>query len=1083
MILNLRYFLTISIFLLISSFNYSYSDTNMDMTNFGLQSFDNSYIENKGQWNSDILFVGNSRGITLVLKNDGLYIDAYKYNNNDKLGNFIKFEFMGSSLNSNIKITKTQNFENTSGLENLSTNYIIGNDKSKWATNVKRYNQIIVHNLYEGIDLRLTFDENYPRYDFIVNPGADLNKIKVKLDGANIIENNKNELVLNTSIGNLYNGKLRTFNVLNNGKTNSINSEFEFYNNQFKFKVNDYDRNKVLVIDPIIYMSYFGGNGNDEVRGIRRIDDKSFVVVGNTNSANFPVTTGAYQSSISGSFDVFYVVFRNNGRFVVPEYVTFLGGAGNEKAISVGVDNLSNIYISGTTNSIDFPVSSNPLKNTNSGGTDIFFSKFSITQSAPLFSSYLGGADEDILTDMLVRTNGSFYLVGQTFSTNFPKVGGIGNNPYRGNGDGFVALVNNSGFDLAFSNYFGGSAEDVINAIDVDAKDDIYLIGSTKSTNLTVVPVPSGGWTPDSPFQAANNGGWDAFVLKYNKGGGSIYSSTYVGGSADDFGTGVLSNGDGTITFAGYSATETNATKTFPLKGAFQDKHAGGIDAFLGKLDLIRVNQNRNRQDALFLSFFGGRSDDIVTKLKRNDLNNNISMVGTTNSNNLPLVGAELDKLVGGTDIFVTEFNNTGSTVSYCTYLGTKVDDVAFDLSYDVNGHYFVVGSTKTKDFTSTINSKQTAFGGGETDGLIIKNLTGSLNISSPSGGNTYCPGQEVNITWAADNIDKSRGFDISYYKESDNIVTLIANTKQENSYKWTIPNNLPIGKDYIIVVSHPSGAYDITNAAFSIAGNVTIDNILIEGNAVDSLCEGGSIKLKVETTGENPKYQWRFKGANITGASTNELTLNNILPTQAGDYDVLVSGDCGTGTPSSKINVKVLTNSNITTQPIENITTDEKTNFEISVVATGSNIKYQWMKDNIDLPNENKNKLSISNAQVSNAGVYSCKINGSCGEQKISNTTTVTVNPLSSVDNDLMNEKDMNIIFNDNILKIEFVNSLNINNTEMFISDNNGNIVNKFTSVSQNIIYDLNYLSNGVYWLIKESNGDIKRMKLLVIK
>lgn len=1084
MIRNIRNFLTLCVCLMICSFNISnsFSDSNLEMTNFGLQSFDNSYIENKGQWNSDILFVGNSKGITLILKNDGLYIDAYKYNGNNKLGNFIKFEFMNSNLNSNIKITKSQNFEVSRGLENLTINYIIGNNNSNWVTNVKRYNEVLVHNIYEGIDLRLTFDENYPRYDFIINPGADLNKIKVKLDGAKIIENNKNELVLNTSIGNLYNGKLKTINVLKNGKSKVVNSEFEFYNNQFKFNVKDYDRNNVLIIDPIIYMSYLGGNGNDEIRGVRRIDDKRFVVVGNTNSTNFPITSGAYQTSISGSIDVFYIIFTNNGRFVVPEYVTFLGGAGVEKAVSVGIDNSSNIYITGTTNSIDFPVSSNPLKNTNSGGTDIFYSKFSLTQNTPIFSSYIGGGDEDIVTEMLLRTNGSFYLVGQTFSTNFPKVGGLGNNPYRGSGDGFVALVNASGFDLAFSNFFGGSAEDIINAIDVDAKDDIYLVGSTKSTNLTVVPVPSGGFSPDSPFQAANNGGWDAFVLKYNKGGGSVYSSTYVGGSADDFGAGVLSNGDGTITFAGYSSIETIAKPTFPLKGAFQDKHAGGIDAFIGKLDLIRESQNRNRQDALFLSFFGGKNDDLVAKMRRSE-NNNFTLVGTTNSNNLPLVNAEFDKLVGGIDIYVGEFSSNGTSVSYCTYLGTKGDDLAFDLSYDVNSHYFVAGSTKTKDFTSSQNSLQSKFGGGETDGLIIKNLTGELNISSPSGGNSYCPGQEVNISWAVDNLDKTKGFDISYYKESDKVVNLITNTKEESSYRWTIPNSLPIGNDYVLVVSHPSGAYDITNSPFSIAGTVTIDKIFIDGNAIDSLCEGGSVKIKVETIGDNPKFQWRFKGTNITGSTSNELTLNNILPNQEGEYDVLVTGGCGSGVASSKVNIKVLRNSSITTQPLSSISADENNNVEIGVVATGSNITYQWVKDNVDLPNENKNLLIINNAKVSNSGVYFCKINGSCGEQKTTTSTTLTVNPISSVDNDLLNEKDINVIFHENILKVEFINTNYVNNTKLYISDNNGNIVNHFTSNNQNLTYDFNYLSNGVYWLIKENEGITKRMKLLVIK
>lgn len=1080
-----KFLLIFSIFLCFSStlFSMSEHEFNSEYSSVNTNVFDNTFIKNEGQWDKDILFVGFSKGITLILKKDGLYIDAYqkeKINDEDyiKKGNLIKYNF----LNSNMKEGINSIIEGKS-ISQHKTNFIYGKDQSKWQYGVKHYRNIIQKNIYDNIDLNLTFDNGSPRYDFIVNPGADLSKLQIQLEGAEILSNNQKELTFNTSIGNLYNGKLKTYQIVN-GKETIVDSKFEFYNNQFRFKISDYNKNLPLIIDPIVYATYLGGNSNDEVNSVVRLSDEKFAIVGSTESMNFATTTGAYQTTINGGRDVFMIVYHNYGRFVVPEYATFLGGAGNDRAVALSVDRNNNIYFSGNTNSNDFPTTANAFKATNAGANDGFFAKFDGTTITPIFMSYIGGSDNDVVTDMHISPTGQIYLVGQTFSTNFPKSGGISNNTNRGLGDGFVAMVNATGIDLGFSNFFGGTGEDIINAIDVDSQDAIYIAGATKSTNIPTVPIPSGGFSPDSPYQAANNGGWDAFVVKYNKGGASIYSSTYFGGSADDYGTGVLSNTDGTITFAGYTAKESIAKPSFPSKNPYQATHGGGIDAFIGKLDLIRESMNRNRQDILFTTYFGGRSDDYVSKLRRNEISGSIVLYGRTNSTNLPLVASESDKLIGNFDFYIAEFNNAASNLTYCTYLGTKGEDIPGDFKYDIDGHYYVVGSTKSKDFVNSENSAQIGYGGGDTDGFVMKVMSSELTISTPSGGTSYCPGQEINIVWTAGNLDKTKGFKVSYYRNSDKVLNTIADNVLTENYRWTIPQGFPTADDYVIAVTHISGAYDIINSPFKVAVGGVINGIAIEGeNPVDSICEGGSISIKVDASGQDIKYQWRFKGQNINGQTTNTLTLNNLTPAQAGDYDVVINASCTNNLASSKVNIKVLSNPNITTQPTSNIDIFVGDKFELTTSATGSNVKYQWQKDGENIGGATTNKYTVTNAQVENSGKYKCVITGTCGSEISTNETTVKVEISGSVSENEFNNDFMKVkSFEDN-LYIELLQSINgslyIVNSNGVILDNllNGNINN------QTLNYNTNALNSGVYWLILEKNNKIDKFKFIVTK
>ena len=252
----------------------------------------------------------------------------------------------------------------------------------------------------------------------------------------------------------------------------------------------------------LLYATYLGGSGNDDISGIAVDNSGNAYVAGSTGSTNFP-TLNPFQAANSGGFsDGFVAKLNTAGSALI--YSTYLGDSGNDGVYGIAVDGSGNAYVSGVTTSTNFPTQ-NPLQATNGGGpSDGFVAKLDATGSALVYSTYLGGSGTDQANRIAVDSSGNAYVAGSTDSTNFPTQIPFQAANGGGSSDGFVTKLNPAGSALLYSTYLGGSGNDSAFAIAIDSSGSAYVAGSTDSTNFPT----------QNPLQAANAGTTDAFVAK-----------------------------------------------------------------------------------------------------------------------------------------------------------------------------------------------------------------------------------------------------------------------------------------------------------------------------------------------------------------------------------------------------------------------------------------------------------------------------------------------------------------------------------------------------------------------------------------
>jgi uncharacterized repeat protein (TIGR01451 family) len=241
----------------------------------------------------------------------------------------------------------------------------------------------------------------------------------------------------------------------------------------------------------LMYATYFGGQGEDSISAITVDGAGNAIVTGATTSSNFPVTLGAVQTKYGGSAsgtssggDAFVAKLNPVGSALI--FSTYLGGSGDDAGSSVETDASGNIYVQGVTGSPNFPTSQ-PLQASLAGKSDIFAAKLDPMGSTLLYSTYLGGSDDDFGVGTL-DAFGSVYLTGSTSSTNFPLLHAF--QPYFGNTDAFVAKLDPTGATLVYSSYLGGSDSDFGAAIARDAGGNLWLAGSTFSHNFPTLNAP-----------------------------------------------------------------------------------------------------------------------------------------------------------------------------------------------------------------------------------------------------------------------------------------------------------------------------------------------------------------------------------------------------------------------------------------------------------------------------------------------------------------------------------------------------------------------------------------------------------------
>ncbi len=400
----------------------------------------------------------------------------------------------------------------------------------------------------------------------------------------------------------------------------------------------------------------------------------------------------------------------------VLSYSTYLGGSSGDLANAVTVDATGAVYVTGATQSTNFPTSAGAQQTTNRGSYDVFVAKVNPAGSALVFSTYLGGSSSDSGNAIALDASGNIYITGRTESMQFPTTAGSYKTTFSGIADAFVAKLSASGA-LVYSTYLGGTSVDQAYAIAVDSTGSTFVTGSTGSSAF---PTTAGA------LRTTFGGGVDGFVTKLNPTGSALTYSTYLGGSSDDVGAGIAVDSSGNAFVAGHTYSSN-----FPVtSGAVQTTSAGVSDAFIVKL-------NPAGTSLVYGTYLGGISVDRATALAL-DASGNASVAGSTTSSAFPTTaGAFQTASKGGYDAFVAKLNPAGSALVYSTYVGGTARDEAFAIAVDPAGQAYVAGDTTSTDFPVAIGIQKTRSGNVDAFFARINETGTALVYSTYLGGSS----------------------------------------------------------------------------------------------------------------------------------------------------------------------------------------------------------------------------------------------------------------------------------------------------------------------------------------------------------
>lgn len=680
-----------------------------------------SFEPNQGQSDSSAKFVAHGRGYGLYLTSSQAVLTLSERSQNRLRQASVQMQLSGANQSPEI-----------AGAERLAgySNYFIGNDPSRWLRNVPQYGRVQYRGVYPGIDLAFYGNRNQLEYDFEVSPESDAHQIELNFKGATHVSVARNgDLVLGLDGRELRFKAPHVYQKFPAGIQTVAGSFVMRGKNRAGFAVGAYDHSRALVIDPILaFATYLGGAGEESCSAITgatagfvphcpavAVDSggRIYVAGATTSTGTFSGATPTVIGTM-GTSDVFVsrISLGSSGGVTTStlDYVTYIGGAsGTQFPTGVGVDSGFNVYVAGTTNSSTYPTTptafqTSPLA---PGSNHAFVSKLDSTGSVNLYSTYLSGTGVDTASGMAVDTQGRVYVTGTTTSPDFPTtIGALQAHPAATN-QFFFAKLNptlNTASSLQYSTYIGGSApaNGVVTggAVAVDASFNVYLTGGTNFTDMGTTPQP---WIANA-FKSTlpTTDGIDVWAAKLtappaNTQQYALAYGTYFGGSGDDVGYGVAT--DGTNTYITGSTTSTNITPpttTLP----FQTTNGGGGDAFVAKFGVPAVSGTTQGTVPLdYFSYLGGSAEDAGLSIAADTLGNAYLTGLTASSSDFHLANAFQGSFGGGAfDAFVARLNTTGTSTTASTstssYLGGTGKDVGTALALDSSLKTYIAGET-----------------------------------------------------------------------------------------------------------------------------------------------------------------------------------------------------------------------------------------------------------------------------------------------------------------------------------------------------------------------------------------------------
>ena len=357
-------------------------------------------------------------------------------------------------------------------------------------------------------------------------------------------------------------------------------------------------------------------------------------------------------------------------------YSTYIGGNSWDDGQTIAVDVNGCAYVTGKTDSTDFPLQNPYMIDPGDVNMDAYITKLSADGQSLVYSSYLGGDDYDAGYGIAVDSNGCAYVTGATDSPDFPTKNPIMNYTGDDNGDAFITKLSTDGQSLVYSTYLGGNDCDNGNSIAVGIHECAYITGNTRSTDFPLTK-PYMSYTGDNDY-------FDAFITKLSADGQSLVYSTYLGGSLNDAGRSISIDSNG----CAYITGETRSTN-FPLKNPIMG-YQKFDDVFVAKL-------SKDGKSLIYSTYLGGSDSEIGYGIAV-DANECAYVTGGTRSRDFPLKNPIMNcKGIG--DAFVTKLSADGQSLVYSTYLGSDLSTFGWDIAVDSNGCAYVTGTTSYLNF------------------------------------------------------------------------------------------------------------------------------------------------------------------------------------------------------------------------------------------------------------------------------------------------------------------------------------------------------------------------------------------------
>jgi uncharacterized repeat protein (TIGR01451 family) len=847
---------------------------------------------NQGQGNLDAAdprakFVSRGSGYSLFLGSEGAILSlASQHRTKPDRSKPGKHEASQARVESlQMKLAGANSSASVAGTDLLpgKSNYFLGNDPAKWRTAVPQFARVRYENVYPGISLVFYGNQGRLEYDFQVAPGSDPAQAELEFNGAKKLELKNGALVIQGEGGSVQLEAPRVYQEIA-GRRQAVEGSFVLRGaKRAGFAIGSYDHSRELVIDPILtFSTYFGGSGDEHSTYVAVDGSLKIYLAGSTMSPNLPTTTGVQQATLNGVQNVYVArITPPLGSIVATlDYVTYLGGDGTDYPVGIRVDGRGDPFVAGTTSSTNFPTT----------GTTAF-------QAVPA-------------------------------------------------SPGTHAFVTELQFDATvplYSSYLSGNGTDTATGMTLDASGNVYVTGTTTSTNSTG-GFPASNLPESLPYQSISRASIQFFVTKVNTTAPNIASvpySTYFGGGSFDTATPVAVGGgiavdtNGNVYFTGttnfvYSGCSGCSTTDFPILNAYQPcldqappativnpptcsstTNTTEPDAFVAKLNL---NPNLAQgQQLIWSTYLGGTGADSGAGVALDTGAANVYIVGTTNSTDIGKSTAILNTaayqpcldqpgVAAGScipptsppnDAFVARLSNptrtTGTTtnvaLNYFSYLGGSLDESGLAITVDPGSGAVVTGWTQSSDFpvAPASNPIQSALSGTRDAFMARLNTTAVVGSTTASSWSNPFAGASTDSGTLTEGTGVTLDVNQNAYFAGDTNSTTLQVQKELVTSSAVNP------------VNGYNGGYDAFVTQLGSAFSLSITGVLTQGTNQTFIDAGNQATFTYTVTNSGPDLA---SGITFLDNLSSSVTVVPLTFVSAGT----TSGTCGGGSTNTNV-------------------------------------------------------------------------------------------------------------------------------------------------------------------------------------